>query len=487
MSGAELIVIALVAPTATAALVALFYKRPNAREGATMLGAVILFAAALALASQVVGGERPALHLIDVLPSLSIAFALEPLGALFATVASGLWIVNSLYSIGYMRANREERQTVFYVCFALAIAATMGIAFSGNLFTMFLFYEALTLVTYPLVTHRGDAEAKAAGRLYLMMLLGASTLLLLPAIAWTGVAAGTLDFRAGGVLAGKLAPVAMGVLLALYVFGIAKAAVMPMHVWLPAAMVAPTPVSALLHAVAVVKAGVFFIVKIVVFVFGVDTLRDSGAGEWLVWVAAFTVLAASLVALRQDNLKRRLAYSTISQLGYIVLGVALATGWGIVGAGLQIAMHAMAKITLFFCAGAIHTAAHKDHVSELGGLGRAMPLTYTFFLIGACSVIGLPLFGGFWAKWYLVLGAVDAGHLGVVAVLMISSLLNVAYLLPIPFRAFFAAPAEGSEETGLKEAPWPLLVAMGVTSLMCIVLFFVPGPIVGFLERLLVQ
>lgn len=487
MSGAELIALALIAPTATAVLVALFYKRPNLREGATLSGAAILFALVLALLAQVLAGARPALHLVDILPGLSIAFDVEPLGVLFATVASGLWIVNSLYSIGYMRANGEQRQTVFYVCFALAIAATMGIALSGNLFTAFLFYEVLTLVTYPLVTHRGDAEAKAAGRLYLLMLLGTSTLLLLPAVAWTGIAAGTLDFHVGGILAGKMAPAAMGVLLGLFIFGVAKAAVMPVHFWLPAAMVAPTPVSALLHAVAVVKAGVFLIVKVVVFIFGIETLRENGAAEWLIYVAAFTVLAASLVALRQDNLKRRLAYSTISQLGYIVLGAALASGWGIVGAGLQIAMHAVAKITLFFAAGAIHTAAHKDHVSELSGMGRAMPLTFTFFLIGACSVIGLPLLGGFWSKWYLVLGAVDSGHLVVVAVLMISSLLNVAYLLPIPFRAFFAAPAGGRKVTGLKEAPWPLLVAMGVTSLMCIVLFFVPGPIVGFLERLLVQ
>ena len=487
MSGGELSALTLIVPAATAVFIWLFGRRPNLREGATLTGTLILFATVLALLTHVVAGERPALHMLDVLPGLTIAFDVEPLGILFATVASGLWIVNSLYSIGYMRANGEERQTGFYVCFALAIAATMGLALSGNLFTAFLFYELLTLVTYPLVTHHRDAEAKAAGRLYLLMLLGASTLLLLPAIAWTGIAAGTLDFRAGGILAGKLAPGAMGLLLGLYIFGIAKAAVMPMHSWLPAAMVAPTPVSALLHAVAVVKAGVFLVVKVVVFVFGVDTLSQNGAGEWLIYVAAFTVLAASLVALRQDHLKRRLAYSTISQLGYIVLGAALASGWGIVGAGLQIAMHAVAKITLFFAAGAIHTAAHKDHVSELSGLGRAMPFTFAFFLIGAMSVIGLPLLGGFWSKWYLVLGAVDSGHLVIVAVLMISSLLNVAYLLPMPFRAFFTAPEGARKPTKIKEAPWPMLVAMALTSLMCILLFFVPGPIVGFLERLVAQ
>ena len=319
------------------------------------------------------------------------------------------------------------------------------------------------------------------------MLLGTSTLLLLPAIAWTGIAAGTLDFHAGGILAGTHAPGGLGILLGLFVFGIAKAAVMPLHFWLPAAMVAPTPVSALLHAVAVVKAGVFPIVKVVVYVFGVDTLRQSGAGEWLVWVAGFTV--AGRLAGRAPPGQPQAAAGLFDHQPALLCGARRGSGdrLGVVGAGLQIAMHAVAKITLFFCAGAIHTAAHKDHVSELGGLGRVMPLTFTFFLIGACSVIGLPLVGGFWSKWYLVLGAADAGQTTIIAVLMISSLLNVAYLLSIPFRAFFAPPAEGRKETALKEAPWPLLVAMGATSLMCIVLFFVPGPIVGFLGRLLVQ
>jgi multicomponent Na+:H+ antiporter subunit D len=307
MRAHTLIIIALLAPVATAALIPLFAKQPNAREAVTLLGAAVMFAAVLALLPGVLGGARPALYVIDVLPGLSIAFALEPLGMLFALVASGLWIVNSLYSIGYMRANDEPRQTGFYVCFAGALAATIAMALAANLFTMFLFYEMLTLVTYPLVTHHRDAEARRAGRLYLLMLLGGSTILLLPAIAWTGVAAGTLNFQPAGTLAGKLGPVAMGILLALFVFGIAKAAVMPMHFWLPAAMVAPTPVSALLHAVAVVKAGVFFITKVVVYVFGVDTLAGLGAGNWLVYVAGFTVVVASLIALRQDHLKRRLA------------------------------------------------------------------------------------------------------------------------------------------------------------------------------------
>ena len=360
MTPEDLIAAALLVPAATAVLLPLFAGRPNVREAVTIIGAVLLFAAVVALLPTVLAGGRPALHLVEVVPGLAIAFAVEPLGMLFAVVASGLWIVNSVYSIGYMRAEKAHRQTLFYVCFAVAIASTMGIAFSGNLFTLFLFYELLTLSTYPLVTHRATPEAREAGRLYLLMLLGASTLLLLPAIAWTGLAAGTLDFTPGGILGGKVGTVALGVLLFLYVYGIAKAAVMPMHFWLPAAMVAPTPVSALLHAVAVVKAGVFSILKVIVYVFGVDTLAAAGAGDWLLYVAGTTVIVASLIALGQDNIKRRLAYSTISQLSYVVLGAALFTPLAIIGAAIHIAAHAVSKITLFFAAGSLHIGSHVD-------------------------------------------------------------------------------------------------------------------------------
>ncbi len=472
MSATELIVIALVAPAATAVLVALFYRRPNPREGATLIGAVVLFASVLALLTHVLGGEQPQLHVLDVLPGLSITFAVEPLGMLFATVASGLWIVNSLYSIGYMRANGEPRQTVFYACFAGAIAATMGIALAGNLFTLFLFYEMLTLVTYPLVTHRGTPEARAAGRLYLLMLLGSSTLLLLPAIAWTGLAAGTLDFHTGGILAGKLAPVEMGILLALFVFGIAKAAVMPMHFWLPSAMVAPTPVSALLHAVAVVKAGVFFITKVIVYVFGVDTLKANGAGDWLVYVAGFTVIVASLVALRQDHLKRRLAYSTISQLSYVVLGASLLNPVAIVGAVIHIAAHAVSKITLFFAAGSLHTAAHIEHVSEMDGIGYRMPWTMGAFAVGALSMIGMPLTAGFLGKWFMLIGAGGTAQWFAVGVIVISTLLNAGYFLPVVYRAF---RRPDGKVTAVTEAPWPIVASLVITAALTVLLFFFPG------------
>jgi multicomponent Na+:H+ antiporter subunit D len=382
-----------------------------------------------------------------------------------------------------MRGNNEPRQTPFYMCFAVAIASTLGIAFSANLFTLFLFYEVLTLSTYPLVTHKGDDNARAGGRTYLLILLGTSMVLLLPAIIATAMIAGTLDFTPGGILAGKTDKTTVAILLALFMFGIGKAALMPMHRWLPAAMVAPTPVSALLHAVAVVKAGVFTAMKVVIYIFGIDLLAGTGANEWLIWVAAASLLAGSLVAMTKDNLKARLAYSTVSQLAYVVLGASLATGWGVIGGSMHIAMHAVGKITLFFCAGAIYTAAHKTEVSELTGLGRAMPFTFMAFLIGSLSIIGLPPFGGLWGKWYIALGALEAGQLLIVAILMISSLLNIAYLLPIPFKAFFGE-SQGRKSDGIKEAPLPCLIAIGLTSFGCLILFFFPGPILELLGQI---
>jgi len=352
----------------------------------------------------------------------------------------------------------------------------MGIAFAANMFTLFIFYELLTLSTYPLVAHKETEDAKRGARTYLGILIGTSIGLQLVAIIWTYHIAGTLDFKVGGILDGNISGPLVGVLLALYAFGIGKAALMPFHRWLPAAMVAPTPVSALLHAVAVVKAGVFTMLKVGIYIFGIDFLAETGSSEWLMWLAAFSILAASIIAMTKDNLKARLAYSTVSQLSYVVLGAALATSMGVIGGSMHIAMHAFGKITLFFCAGAIYTAMHKTEVSEFDGLGRVMPFTFGAFLIGALSIIGLPPFGGLWSKWFLGLGALDAGQLIVVAVLMISSLLNIAYLLPIPIRAFFATPKKGTPK-GIKEAPVACLIAIGLTALGCILLFFFPDPL----------
>ncbi|MDO9166695.1 MAG: proton-conducting transporter membrane subunit, partial [Rhodoferax sp.] len=312
----DAILAALLVPVLGAIGIALAHRWPNLREGITLTTAVALLACVLNILPSVLAGARPTATLFSVLPGLEIAFEVEPLGMLFALVASGLWIVNSIYSIGYMRGNNEAHQTRFFVCFALALTATMGIAFSGNLFTLFLFYEVLTLITYPLVTHHGTEKARQGGRVYLGLLMGTSVLFLLPALVFIWYLTGTTDFTAGGILAGRLSPAGLMGLLALCMFGIGKAALMPFHKWLPAAMVAPTPVSALLHAVAVVKAGVFSVVKVIVYIFGLDTLGVNGTTDWLILLAGFTIVSASVVALGADNLKRRLAYSTISQLSY---------------------------------------------------------------------------------------------------------------------------------------------------------------------------
>jgi len=436
--------LAVLWPLAGAGLVVLLRRWPNLREAASLLTAASLFTLiAAVILPAVSAGARPRLDLVEVIPGLSLAFEVEPLGMLFALVASGLWIVTTLYSIGYMRGHGEHNQTRFYVCFALAITGAVGVAFAANVFTLFVFYEAITLSTYPLVTHHGTETAKKAGRTYLGILMGTSIGLLLLALVWTYLAAGTTDFRPGGILAGRVDGWHLGVLLALYAFGTGKAALMPFHRWLPAAMVAPTPVSALLHAVAVVKAGVFTVMKVAVYIFGTDLLGSSGASGWLTWVAAATILIASGVALTRDNLKARLAYSTVSQLSYIVLGAALATHWSVVGGSMHIVMHAFGKITLFFCAGAIMVGAHKGEVSQMDGLGRRMPLTFLAFLIGSLSVIGLPPLGGSWSKWFLILGAAEAHRQVMIGVLMVSSLMSIGYLMPVVGRAFFRPlPAE---------------------------------------------
>ena len=476
MTDSALILLAFLLPLAGAFGIVLCGRWPNLRETVTLVTAALTSLTVIELYGRFQQGGLNVVQLAEPLPGLTVAFEIEPLGMLFALVASLLWFVTSVYAIGYMRGHGETDQTRFYAMFAIAISAALGVAFAGNLFTLFLFYEVLTVSTYPLVAHAGTEKAKLGARTYLAILLGTSIGLQLLAILITYAVAGTLDFRSGGILAGKLDPAWAGLLLALFVFGIGKAAVMPFHRWLPAAMVAPTPVSALLHAVAVVKAGVFTVLKITMYIFGTDFIVSSGANDWIIWFAGATILLASLVAMTRDNLKARLAYSTVSQLSYIVLGALLANQMGLLGGSLHIAMHAFGKITLFFAAGAILVAAHKTEISDMAGLGRAMPITFGAFLIGSLSIIGLPPLGGMWSKWFLGLGAVDAGQYLLLAVLMVSSLLNIAYLLPIPIRAFFGAAPEGKQYTEIREAPWTCLLAMIITSLACLVLFFHPDP-----------
>jgi multicomponent Na+:H+ antiporter subunit D len=466
--------LAVFLPLAAAVPIGLCGRFPNLREAVTLLTATAVFGLVASLLPGVLTGSRPELVLLEALPGLPLKFTLEPLGMIFALVASFLWLVTSIYAVGYMRGHHEQNQTRFYLFFAIAIASALGVALAGNMLTLFVAYEVLSVSTYPLVTHAGTDEARRAGRVYLGILMGSSIGLQLLAILWTWAATGTLDFTDGGILAGSVDGPLAALLLALYVFGIGKAAVMPLHRWLPAAMVAPTPVSALLHAVAVVKSGVFAILKVCVYIFGIDFITAQGAADWLLWFAGGTIILSSLIAMTKDNLKARLAYSTISQLSYVVAGALLATSLAVTGSAMHVAMHAFGKITLFFCAGAVLVAAHKTEISELDGISRAMPLTMIAFLIGSLSIIGLPPAGGTWSKFYLALGALDAGKTWMLAVLMISSVLNVAYLLPIPMRAFFAAPPAGTDYSEVREAPLPCLIAIAVTTVGCVWLFFAP-------------
>jgi multicomponent Na+:H+ antiporter subunit D len=484
VNGSDLILLALVLPMLGAVGIALTSRiSDNAREATTLLTAAGLAWTVWSLVPELMQGGRPSLLLAEVVPGIELAFRVEPLGMLFAALASTLWIVNSIYSIGYMRGNNESNQTRFYIFFAVALAAAIGIAFADNLFTLFLFYEILTLSTYPLVSHKGDAKTVRSARVYLGVLLTTSIGLLLPAIIWTYSVAGTGTFTVGGILEGKLDGPAVGLLLGLFVFGIGKAAVMPVHRWLPAAMVAPTPVSALLHAVAVVKAGVFTVTKVIIYIFGVDFLFSEPSSGWLVYVAAFTIIAASVVALRQQNLKRLLAYSTVAQLSYVVMATAILKPLAEIGAAVHIVAHAFGKITLFFAAGAIYTAAKKTELHQLKGIARRMPWTMTAFTIGALSMIGVPPTAGFVSKWYILAGAFEADNYVAVATIIASTALNAAYFLPIIFMAWFleedAAPAK---EHG--EAPFAAVLALMITALLTIAFFFFNGPVLALEQQL---
>ncbi len=443
-------------------------RHPNLREAISLLGGLTLFVQVY----QLYQGPAQTLILPSPFPGLTLGFSVEPLGLLFALVASALWPVTALYAVGYMRSHGEANQTRFFACFALAMGAVMGIAFARDLLTLFFFYEMLTLSTYPLVTHAGTDAARQGGRVYLGLLLFTSIAFLLLAMIGIQREAGTLVFTPGGVFTRPVSAWLLSLLFLLFVMGVGKAAMVPFHRWLPAAMVAPTPVSALLHAVAVVKAGVFTILKGVVYLFGLDTVAALPVTPFLLALAAFSIVWASLVAMRQDNLKKRLAYSTVSQLGYITAAALLATPLGIMAGGMQIAAHALGKITLFFCAGAILVATHKTNVSQLDGIGRRMPWTMAAFFLASLSIIGLPPTGGAWSKWLLLSASLDGAHWGLVAVLALSTVLNVAYLLPIPVRAFLR---QGEEDASpVSEAPWPVLVALLLTASATLVLFWAP-------------
>lgn len=440
-------------------------RNPDVREFWSILAGVVKFLIVVSMIPVIWAGGLIEYRALTLLPGVEIKFRVDGLGLLFASTASFLWILTTIYSMGYMRSLNEHAQTRYFACFAVSLSAAMGIAFSANLFTLFLFYEILTLVTYPLVIHKETAEAFSAGRQYIVYLLGTSKVFLLAAILLTYLVAGTLEFPHGGMFPSDADPVLLTVIYILFLAGLTKAAMMPLHNWLPTAMIAPTPVSALLHAVAVVKAGVFSVVRVIVDVFGVDLLQRLNLGVPTALFVSLTILMASVLALSQDNLKLRLAYSTVSQLSYVILGAALLTPSGLLGGMLQITTHAFAKITLFFCAGSIYVALHKTNISEMSGIARRMPWTMLAFSIGALSLIGVPPMAGFISKWYLAVGSMQAGEIPLLMVLLASTVLNAAYFLPILYKAYFEDPPEGEPHSGERqEAPYTMVVPLLLTA-----------------------
>ena len=450
-------------------------KNRNLREFWTFAAGFLKFALIASMLPWIIEGRQVWYRVSTIFPGIEIKFNVDPLGMLFALTASLLWILTSFYSVGYMRSLKEHSQTRYFACFAVTLSATIGLAFAANIFTLFLFYELITMATYPLVSHKETDEAHAGAGKYIIYLVGASKLFLVAAVVLTYNLTGTLDFAPGGIMAGAGHPTLMALVFILFLFGFAKSAIMPMHSWLPAAMVAPTPVSALLHAVAVVKAGVFSILRIIFFVFGVDVMKHLGVDIFTLFFASFTIIMASVIALSRDNLKARLAYSTISQLSYIILGAALLTPSSMVGGIIHITNHAFSKITLFFCAGAIYVASHRTNISQFSGIGRRMPWTMTAFTIGAVSMIGVPPVSGFISKWYLVLGSLEARSLIILTVLLVSTVLNASYFMPVVYKAFFEKFREDEDALHeVREAPGLILVPLMLTALVTILLGFYP-------------
>jgi multicomponent Na+:H+ antiporter subunit D len=431
------------------------------------------------MAPVILHGGTVEYTLVTFYQGIDIKFRVDALGMVFATIASFLWIFTTFYSIGYMRSNREHAQTRYYVCFAISLSSAIGIAFSANLFTLFVFYEFLSLATVPLVGHKETPEAVTGAKKYFLYLFTASKTLLLTGIFIVYSVAGTTDFAAHGLLNGFGSSPLLFVAFFCFLFGFAKGAVMPLHSWLPAAMVAPTPVSALLHAVAVVKAGVFSILRVIFHVYGVNMMTAMDLGTITAYVVSFTIIMASVYALTRDNLKARLAYSTVSQLSYIILGAALLTPSGMTGGIVHIASHAFSKITLFFCAGSIYVAAHKTEVSQLSGIGRKLPWTMAAFFIGSLSMIGVPPAAGFVSKWYLAIGSIEAKMLPILFVLLASTVLNAAYFLPVVYKAFFEPYREdksghhGGHHEPVREIPF-ITVPLMLTAIGSILLGLFP-------------
>ena len=463
-------------------------KNENAREAASFIAALLAFASMMALVPGVLNGKVYVYTLFTLIPGITVKLAADGLSLIFGSIATFLWFLATSYNIGYMRSLKEHAQSRYYFCFAVAIFGAVGVALAGNILTLYLFYEIISVFTYPLVAHHQDQSAYEGARKYMVYLMGTSKLFLLPAMVMTFVLAGTLDFNLAdvehGIFPPDANPLAVQITYALYIAGLAKAALMPLHNWLPSAMVAPTPVSALLHAMAVVKAGVFSVCRIMLSGFGLDTLTNLNLGIPTAYVAAFTIVAASMIAMTKDDLKARLAYSTISQLSYVVIGVAMLTPIAVQGGVLHIANHAFSKITLFFGAGAIYVGSHLKSIDRLSGLGRKMPWTFGAFGVATLSMIGLPPACGFVSKWFLVNGAAEIEHPWLLAALLTSTLLNAFYFGQILYKAYIEKPHPEVDFNHVHEAPFTMVAPLVITAAISLVIGVYPEPFLQFIKVL---
>ncbi|MBR3786161.1 MAG: monovalent cation/H+ antiporter subunit D family protein [Firmicutes bacterium] len=477
--------IAILVSMLAAALILVFGERitPNCREGITFGAAIIKAACVFSMVPAVLAGTTFDIEIMEIVEGVTLALKVDSVGMVFACVASGLWILTSVYSIGYMRGHGEQNQTGYFAAFAMCLSGAIGICFAANLFTFFVFYEILTVATYPLVVHYRDDKGKSAGRKYLLYTLGSGQLFFV-AMVFVYFACGTLDFAPGGFIGDSMSDgTALLVFFLMIAGGAVKAGVMPLHSWLPAAMVAPTPVSALLHAVAVVKAGAFCVIRIVGYTFGPALCESCGATDILVWFAAVTIILSSLIAIQKDNLKARLAFSTVGQLSYIVLGVCILTPISMTGAIYHIVAHAFMKITLFMCAGAIFVTTHKSEISDMRGIGRRMPVTMTAFTLASLGIAGLPFMVGFVSKMSILQGAAQSGQLVFMLVLVASALLSLTYLVPVCYIAFTSRdvnPAFEKYEMKLDgEASKAMLVPLVITAVISVVLGISPDAFAG--------
>ncbi len=457
----------------------------NIREGISSVASILLLLIVASMIPAVLKGKTLFFLIFTILPGVTVALRADAMSMIFAIVASSLWTIAVFYSMGYMRGLKEHAQTRFNACFALAIFGAIGVAFSDNLFTMYLFYEIVSICTYPLVAHHQDEEGYHGARKYIIYLTTTAKAFLLPAMILIYVLTGTLDFApdiSTGIFPADINKTLVIMLYIFCIFGFAKNGIMPFHHWLPGAMVAPTPVSALLHAVAVVKVGVFCTTRVMLYVFGTQTMHALNLGIPTAYFVSFTILAASIIALSKDNLKARLAYSTVSQLSYIILGVALLTDTGIQGGLIHIVNHAFSKITLFFCAGAIYVASHKKYISEMEGLGKTMPFTFAAFGIASLSMIGAPPVAGFITKWNLLIGSIEAHQMGILLILIASTMLNAAYFAPVTYKAFFGKRPADEPFTGIKEAPLSMLIPILIACTISVLIGIFPDFMLQFVK-----